>query len=307
MRGGGAVPAPGCAQACPAHHRPRLMRHHFTVDVEEYFQVSAFEPHVDRAAWDSLPSRVEFGTRVILDLLSEYEARGTFFVLGWVAERHPGLVREIAGGGHEVASHGWSHRRVTQLAPEQFRAEVRDSKSILEDVGGAPVLGYRAPSFSIVPGREWALDVLAEEGYRYDSSLFPIRRPGYGFPGTPADPHRISRPSGPLEEVPPATLPVAGVNLPAGGGGYFRLLPYALASAAFRAAERRGAPATFYIHPWEVDPEQPRIDVPLKTRVRHYGALRKTVPRLRKLLSTFRFQPIAHTLALEEAPCPSRT
>ncbi len=282
------------------------MHHHFTVDVEEYFQVSAMEPHVPRARWDSIPGRMEAGTRQLLEMLAEHGARGTFFVLGWIAERHPALVRDIAAAGHEVASHGWGHRRVTHLTPEQFRRSVRASREVLEDLAGAPVLGYRAPSFSIAAGCEWALDVLLEEGYRYDSSRFPIRRRGYGFAGGGRDPHWLEREAGRLGEVPPATLRVGGSNLPAGGGAYFRLFPYALVRAAFREAERRGAPATFYIHPWELDPEQPRIPVPLTTRIRHYGGLRRTVPRLRKLLGEFRFQPIARTLELEAAPCPAR-
>ncbi|HEV2146490.1 MAG TPA: XrtA system polysaccharide deacetylase [Longimicrobiaceae bacterium] len=282
------------------------MRHHFTVDVEEYFQVSAMEPYVPRDRWSGIESRVERSTRLILELMAERDARGTFFVLGWIAERHPGLVREIAEAGHEVASHGWGHRRVTQLTPDQFRRSVRASREVLEDLVGAPVLGYRAPSFSIAAGYEWALDVLLEEGYRYDSSRFPVRRRGYGFAGGARDPHWLERPSGRLGEVPPATLLVGGKNLPAGGGAYFRLFPYALVRAAFREAEARGAPATFYIHPWEVDPEQPRIPVPPATRVRHYGGLRRTVPRLRRLLGEFRFQPIAETLAREAEPCTAR-
>jgi polysaccharide deacetylase family protein (PEP-CTERM system associated) len=281
------------------------MHHHFTVDVEEYFHVSALEPFVARGDWDALPSRVEAGTRTLLALLAEHGARGTFFVLGWVARRHPGLVREIADAGHEVGSHGWDHRRVTLLDPEGFRAQVRDSRLLLEDLCGAPVLGYRAPSFSIVPGREWALDVLVEEGYRYDSSLFPVRRRGYGFPGGLRDPHPLRRPAGTLMEVPPATLRAGRAVLPAGGGGYFRHFPYALARAAFREAERRGHPATFYLHPWEADPDQPRLAVPVATRVRHYGGLHRVVPRLRRLLAEFRFVPIAETLKLSPctAPC----
>lgn len=282
------------------------MHHHFTVDVEEYFQVSAMEPHVPRGSWGSIPGRVEAGTRLLLEMMAERGARGTFFVLGWIADRYPDLVREIARAGHEVASHGWGHRRVTHLTPEQFRRSVRASREVLEDLAGARVLGYRAPSFSIVAGREWALDILLEEGYRYDSSRFPVRRRGYGFAGGGRDPHWLDRPGGRLGEVPPATLRVAGTNLPAGGGAYFRLFPYALVRAAFREAESRGAPATFYIHPWELDPGQPRIPVPPTTRIRHYGGLRRTVPRLRRLLGEFAFQPIAATLGMEAETCTAR-
>lgn len=272
------------------------IRHHFTVDVEEYFQVSAFEPYISRSAWNDLPSRVVLGTRCILDLLDEHGSRGTFFILSWVAERQPALVREIAKRGHEIASHGTDHRRVTELTPDQFRESVRTSKRVLEEIARQPVVGYRAPSFSITRDREWALDVLVEEGYAYDSSLFPVKRRGYGFVGGMRDPHVLSRPSGTLREFPPATVDWAGRVLPAGGGAYFRILPYALIPSALRGAERRSAPGTFYIHPWEVDDEQPRFSVPASTRVRHYGGLRRTPVRLRRLLSSFRFGSIADSL-----------
>lgn len=271
--------------------------HHFTVDVEEYFQVSAFEKHVSRADWDTLGSRVERSTERILEWMAEREARGTFFVLGWVAERQPALVRRIASAGHEIASHGQNHERVTTLRPASFRETVSRSKRVLEDITGQPVLGFRAPSFSIVPGLEWAFDVLVEEGYRYDSSLYPVRRRGYGYPGGKADPYWVRRPSGALFEIPPATLAFGSARLPAGGGGTFRHLPYGLVRSALNAASARGAPGTFYIHPWEVDPDQPRLDVPWLTRWRHYGGLAGTGRRLRRLLEEFRFRPIAETLA----------
>nr|MBA2245867.1 DUF3473 domain-containing protein [Gemmatimonadota bacterium] len=274
-----------------------MIAHHFTVDVEEYFQVSAFEPRVPRESWDGLESRVVASMSRLLDLLAEHEARGTFFVLGWIAERHPELVRAIAAAGHEVASHGQDHRRVTHQTPEEFRASVRRSKQVLEEVTGTPVRGFRAPSFSIVPGLEWALDVLLEEGYGYDSSLFPVRRRGYGYPGGQRDPYWIERPAGRLAEVPPATLLRWGMSLPAGGGAYFRLFPYGLVRAALLDSQRRRVPATFYIHPWELDPEQPRLAVPWTTRIRHYGGLGGTIERLRRLLGEFRFMPVASTVA----------
>lgn len=270
--------------------------HHFTVDVEEYFQVSAFESLVRRADWERFESRVGGSVSRLLELLARFETRATFFVVGWVAERHLDIVRAIARAGHEVASHGWEHARVTLQNPLEFRDSVRRTKHLLEDLTGAPVLGYRAPSYSIVPGREWALDILIEEGYRYDSSLFPVRRPGYGYPNGRSDPHWLERPVGRLAEVPPTTLRWGRVRLPAAGGAYFRLLPYALTRAALKQCERRGVPGTFYIHPWELDPAQPRLDVPWLTCVRHYGGLGRTAERLERLLGEFRFRPVWDTV-----------
>ena len=272
------------------------MVHHFTVDVEEYYQVSALEPYVPRSAWGRFESRVAMSVGLLLELLADRNARATFFLLGLIAEQHPALVRRIVAEGHEVASHGWDHRRVTQQTPKEFRASVRRTKILLEDLTGSAVLGFRAPSFSIVPGREWAIDTLIEEGYRYDSSLFPVRRNGYGYPGGQRDPHWLERPSGRLMEVPPATLRRWGLNFPAAGGAYFRLLPYALVRAALKASAARGARGTFYIHPWELDPAQPRLDVSWATRFRHYGGLQRTADRVRRLLSEFSFCPISETI-----------
>jgi polysaccharide deacetylase family protein (PEP-CTERM system associated) len=279
-----------------------VIRHHFTVDVEEYFQVVALSPHVPRDAWEDIPSRVEAPVERLLALLEEHDAGATFFVLGWIAERHPELVRRIAEAGHEVASHGQAHRRVAELTPEAFRESVRRSKAVLEELTSRPVLGYRAPSYSITRGREWALEILAEEGYHYDSSLFPVRRSGYGYAGGERGPYALDLEAGRLMEYPPSTARVAGATLPAAGGAYLRLLPYALVREGLRQAERAGYPGTFYIHPWELDPVQPRLDVPLKTRIRHYGGLRRTEPRIRRLLEDFRFQSIAATLGIR----PSR-
>jgi polysaccharide deacetylase family protein (PEP-CTERM system associated) len=276
----------------------RVIHHHFTVDVEEYFQVSAMEPHVARLEWDTLPSRVLDSTVRILDLLEAHDTRGTFFILGWIARRHPDLVRRIAGAGHEVASHGWDHQRVTQLDPDAFRTQAKDSRAILEDLSGKRVHGYRAPSFSIVPGLEWALEILVEEGYTYDSSLYPVRRRGYGFPGGGRHVHGLPLEAGPLTEVPPLTLRAGGFTLPAGGGGTFRQFPLAYTVRALHAMEGEGHGGTFYIHPWEVDPDQPRVNgVPLLTRIRHYRGLAQTETRLAAILSRFRFRPIADTLA----------
>ncbi|MGH7541278.1 MAG: polysaccharide deacetylase family protein, partial [Gemmatimonadota bacterium] len=199
-------------------------RHLFTVDVEEYFQVTVFEHLVAPEEWDELPSRVARGVGELLELLGRYDTYATFFTLGWVADRHPRVVRAIADAGHEIASHGWWHRRIPTLTREHLRSELRDSKAILEDVCGKPIRGFRAPSFSLVPGSEWVFDLLLEEGYRYDSSVFPIRRRGYGYPGADPTPHSVERPGGTLLELPLATGRMAGVRLPAAGGGYLRTL-----------------------------------------------------------------------------------
>jgi len=266
--------------------------HLFTVDVEEHFQVSAFEDAVPRSRWAAFPSRVLKNTEVLLELLAEHGSRATFFVLGWLAEQRPEVVRRIAQAGHEVASHGWWHYRVNRIDRETFREEVRRSKAILEELVGAPVEGFRAPSFSITPGYEWAFDLLIEEGYQYDSSVFPIRRPGYGYPGSPRWRYRIDRPAGSLLEFPMATLGIGPIRIPAAGGGYLRHMPLAVIRRAFREAGRSGEPGTFYVHPWEVDPDQPRLPVGRLTTLRHYGGLEKTLPRLRALLGEFRFTSV---------------
>ena len=281
--------------------------HHFTIDLEEYFQVSALEGHVARSDWERLESRVTPQVSLLLELLAKHEARATFFVLGWLAERQGDLVQTIARAGHEIASHGWDHVRVTHQTPRQFRVSVRRSRQLLEDLTGTLVRGFRAPSFSIVPGREWALDVLIEEGYSYDSSLFPVRRPGgsgrYGYPQGLPYPHWLDRPAGRLAEIPPSTLEWFGLRLPAAGGAYFRLLPYGIVRAALRECDRRGVSGTFYIHPWELDPAQPRFAVPWSTRLRHYGGLRGTTRRLDRLLAEFRFTAIEDNLLLSRNSC----
>ena len=231
-------------------------------------------------------------------------ARGTFFVLGWVAKYHPQVVREIVAGGHEVASHGWGHERVTTLTPRSFVHRFVTRGSILEDLSGEPVFGYRAPSFSIVRGGEWALDILLEEGYRYDSSLLSCPSSRLRVRRRVARPARPGAPRGALGEFPPATLQYGPAVIPAGGGAYFRLLPYMLTAGAIASAERRGVPGTFYIHPWELDPDQPRLEVPGRPGFGTTGACVERCLRLRKLLSSFEFQPIAETLALRRAGGP---
>jgi polysaccharide deacetylase family protein (PEP-CTERM system associated) len=273
--------------------------HIFSVDLEEYFQVLAFEQAVPRSAWESMPSRVDASLNRLLDLLARFDAVATFFAVGWLAERKPGLVRRVVEQGHEIASHSWWHRRVTALSPAELREDVRRCRATLEQAAGRAVLGFRAPSFSIVPGTEWAFDVLIEEGYRYDSSIFPIRRPGYGYPGAPTVPYEIRRQAGTLMELPMATTTFLGVRLPAAGGGYLRQLPYRLIRRAFDEHSGRGESAMLYVHPWEIDPEQPRLAVSLVSRIRHYNGLEKTLPRLERLLSRFRFTSVERRYRLQ--------
>lgn len=281
--------------------RPPRPAHLFTVDVEEYFHAAALERAVSAARRESLASRVERETDALLEALDRHDARGTFFVLGCVGERHPALVRRIAAAGHEVASHGWSHRRVTAMWPDEFRDEARRSRQVLEDAARAPVIGYRAPNFSLVPGWEWAMDVLLGEGYRYDSSVFP------GRAGHPADgpraPYAIERTPGTLLEVPMCDAAYGPVRVPV-GGAFFRLLPYAVTARGLRQAERAGRRATFYLHPWEGDEGQPRLPVDWRTRIRHYGGVRAVPARLERMLSEFRFTSVARALDLSAVPAP---
>ena len=268
-----------------------------TVDVEDYFQVSGFDAVVSRASWDSRESRVVRNTERLLDLFAESQVTATFFVLGWVAERFPALVRRIVDGGHEVASHGYEHRLVYSQTSRQFRDDLRRARLALEQAGSCPVLGYRAPSFSIVRDSLWAIDVLIEEGYVYDASIYPIRHDRYGIPGWPRSVHRIDRPGGAIWELPGSTLRVAATNLPIGGGGYFRLLPYGWTRHGFRRLNAAGLPAIFYLHPWEIDPEQPRIPAGRLSSFRHYRNLGRTEDRLRRLLQEFSFGCISDVIA----------
>jgi len=283
--------------------RPKIFQptHFFTVDVEEYFQVRALRSVVSRDEWLSRPSRIVKSIDDLLACLDRHEVRGTFFLLGWIARYHPEVARSIAGAGHEIASHGFWHEAVTSLTPVQFLEDVRSTKSELEDVTGARVLGYRAPSFSIIPGWEWAFDALIEAGYRYDSSLFPIRRRGYGYPSAQRTPHVIQRPRGKLAEFPLATTKILSYPVPAAGGGYLRQFPLAVIRRAFREASKRGESATFYIHPWEIDPGQPRLPVSQLNRIRHYRGLDGALERIESLLEEFSFGTIASRLPSVEA------
>jgi len=259
------------------------------VDVEDYFQVEAFFALVERDSWDSRELRVERNMERILALFEAAGARGTFFVLGWVAERCPGLIRRIVDEGHELASHGYQHIRADQQTPDEFRADVRRTKRVLEDAGRTAVHGYRAASFSIGEANWWAFDVLAEEGYRYSSSIFPIRHDLYGLHTAPRDAFEPSPAAPGFIELPMTTVRVFGQNLPCSGGGYFRLLPYAAFTMALRHLNRREQRACmFYFHPWEVDPDQPRVaGAPLKSRLRHYTNLSRMEGKLRRLLGAF--------------------
>ncbi len=275
------------------------VRHHITVDVEEFFHVSAFERHLPRSRWTEMNSRLDWGMTRLLELLEEHHTKATFFILGCVAIEHPELVRRLGRAGHEIASHGWDHRRVHDLTPQEFRRQVRETRTVLQDLSSEPVDGFRAPSFSITRGMEWALEILVEEGHVYDSSLYPVRRPGYGYAGGSRSITTLNLAAGNLVEVPPATLRFLGANMPLGGGGSFRHLPLRLTRAAISsyAGEGGGGGATLYIHPWELDPDQPVLPgIGWITRWRHYGGLHRTESRLRSLLEEFEFQTVRETL-----------
>lgn len=273
-----------------------------SVDVEDYFQVSAFDGVVARDTWDQRESRVVANTERLLEIFADAHVRATFFTLGWVAERFPALIRRITGSGHELASHGYGHRLVYELTPQQFREDVHRAKTILEQTGGVAVAGYRAPSYSIVERSIWALDVLIDEGYSYDASIFPIYHDRYGMPNAPRHVHLLKRPGGSLIEAPPSTVRYGRLNLPVAGGGYFRLLPFRFTRWGIGRLNRvERCPAIFYLHPWEIDPGQPRIQTPVLSRIRHYRNLHKTEPRLRALLREFRFATVADVLGVSPA------
>ena len=278
------------------------MRNALSVDVEDWFQVGAFETVISRDSWESRERRVEHNTDAVLALFDEAGVKATFFTLGWVAARHPGLIRRIAEAGHELASHGWDHRRVFTLDEAEFRADLERARYAIEDAGGVPVNGYRAPSFSIDARTPWAHRVLAEQGYAYSSSVAPIRHDHYGWPESPRFAWRPVTGAN-LIELPVTTIDVAGRRLAAGGGGFFRLLPYRFSSWAVgrvNRSERR--PAIFYFHPWEIDPDQPRMaNAPLKSRIRHYTNLSAMRPKLLRLLTDHEWCRTDQVAAAEQA------
>jgi polysaccharide deacetylase family protein (PEP-CTERM system associated) len=268
-----------------------------TIDVEDYFQVSALSPHIDRAEWHRIPCRVERNIDLVLALLAESGSKATFFTLGWIAERYPRLVSRIVTEGHELASHGYGHHRATDQHRAAFSEDIRTAKSLLEDLAGVEVRGYRAPSFSVGKRNPWAFDCIAEAGYRYSSSVYPIRHDHYGMPDAPRFSHE---PRDGLLEIPVTTVRLLKTNWPAGGGGYFRLMPYALSRSLIRRVNRiEHRSAVFYFHPWELDPGQPRVvGITFKTRFRHYLNLHRTEPRLRSLLRDFKWRRV-DTIFLE--------
>jgi len=274
-----------------------------TVDVEDYFQVEAFAGVINRGDWEALPRRVVRNTDRLLDILADSGASGTFFTLGWVAERHPELVRRIVADGHELASHGSDHYRLDQQSPAEFRDDIRRSKALLEDIGGAAVTGYRAPTFSVGVKSRWAHEILAEEGFRYSSSVYPIAHDLYGVPKAPRHPFC---PLPGFIEIPLTTVRLFGRNFPTAGGGYFRLLPYAVTRTALRkAGSELRTSCVFYLHPWEIDPDQPRqVQAPFRSRLRHYVNLGRTEHRLRRLLRDFQWTRMDHLFLDETSPQP---
>jgi len=261
-----------------------------TIDVEDYFHVAALSNSISVNDWDKQVCRVEKNTHVLLDLFDQQSASATFFVLGWVAERYPQIVKEIEKRGHEVASHGYSHQLIYKQTPEVFKEETLKSKKLLEDIIGKTVNGYRAASYSITNKSLWALDILADAGFKYDSSIFPVHHDNYGIPGSPTEPHVLKTPDGQsLIEFPLSTYKVMGQTLPVAGGGYFRLYPYRLSRFFYNSINKKSKSFVFYLHPWEVDPGQPRVKASWFSEFRHYNNLHKCESRLKQLLSDFSF------------------
>jgi len=275
----------------------KTIKNAITVDVEDYYQVSAFERDVSRSDWDSIESRVEKNTDSILEVFNERNVKGTFFVLGWIAERHPKLVERIYKEGHEVACHGYSHKLIYKQNIKEFQEETLKAKHILEDIIQDDVLGYRAASYSITNDSLWALDILSEAGFKYDSSIYPVLHDRYGIPGSKEQPHIITGPSGTnLIEFPLSVYQFFRYRLPISGGGYFRLYPYAFTKFALSSLNKEGCPFIFYLHPWEVDPDQPRISTNLLSKFRHYNNLSVCKDRLIKLVNDFHFDRVDNVL-----------
>jgi len=277
--------------------------HCLSFDVEEHFQVSAFWSEARRQQWNKYESRVENNTRKLAELLAKHDTKATFFVLGWVAERYPGLVKLLVGQGHEIASHGYGHELITGQTPGMFRDDVRKSKRILEDICGKQVYGYRAPSFSITKDTKWAIPILIEEGYLYDSSIFPVLHDRYGMPDATPTIHLLRGEAGCIWEVPPSTTSILGIRLPVAGGGYFRLFPYPILRQLLKRIERAGHPLVMYLHPWELDPDQPKMQGSCLSMFRHYINLHKTEDRLRSLLADFCFTSIREALEPVSQAC----
>jgi len=271
-----------------------------TIDVEDYFQVQAMAPYIRREDWETQPCRIERNVDRLLQIFSEHGVHATFFTLGWLAERYPGAIRRIVDAGHELASHGHAHRLAFSQTPEEFLADISRAKDALEDISGSPVAGYRAPSFSIRDANRWAHAKVQEAGYVYSSSVYPMRGDRFGLAAAPRFPF-VTREG--LLEIPVTTVRALGRNLPGGGGGYFRLLPYSISHWAIdRSGRREGRPAMFYLHPWEIDPEQPRVPgINLKTRFRHYVNIEHTESRLKRLLTDFRWDRVDHVYAADLA------
>ena len=272
-----------------------------SIDVEDYFMVSAFSNVVNLDEWPNYEIRVEPNTRTILDLFAKHGIRATFFTLGWIAERNPGLIRDIRSAGHEIACHGYNHRLVYDLTAGEFREDIRRAKGILEGITGTPVLGFRAASYSIVKRSLWAIDVLIEEGFKYDSSIFPIHHDRYGLPGAERFPHIIKRSGGTIFEFPPSTYRLFGQNVPIAGGGYLRLFPFWATRAMVKKINKKEKqPVNFYLHPWEIDTDQPRLNGRRLSEFRHYINLKTTMPKLESLAKEFKFKPISELIAAYE-------
>lgn len=259
----------------------------FTVDVEDYFQVSSFSSVISTDDWDHYECRVEANTRRVLEIAAKESTTGTFFILGWVAERYPDLVKEIQNAGHEIGCHSHWHQLVYELGPDRFRFDLRESRDILQQITGNPVTMYRSPSFSITKESLWALDILVEEGFTIDSSIYPVRHDRYGIPDSPTSPYKIQTQAGPIVQVPGMVCSVGKTNIPVGGGGYLRLLPWFVTERMLRRVRQQNRPLNVYIHPWEFDPEQPRIQASMKSKFRHYQNLKTTAPKITQMLQTF--------------------